>query len=244
LRRRVVWAAVSETARQELLAARVATERNSVVVPNPIDPDEVVPRSQSIRENSDLVIGYLGCEEASKGILLLPDIVERLGDLPVRVLVVTKERPRDRNSQEVNRALDRLRALAPAVVFRSRDHDVRNIYAEIDALLVPSLSESFCRIAAEAMVNGLPVIASDLPALRELIGNDEAGLLFKVGDVEAASAAIHALVTDTALRSGIARAGMDRSAAFAPDRVVARLLELYRGEPVSDPGADSAANSR
>jgi len=227
LRRRVVWAVVSEAAGHELLSARVATERNALIVPNPIDPGEVVPRSRPAHEAPGLVIGYLGCEEVSKGILLLPDIVERLAGAPVRVLVVTKEWPRDRNSPEVNRALDRLRALGPGVEFRQRDHDVRNIYAAIDALLVPSLSESFCRIAAEAMLNRLPVIASDLPALRELLGDSEAGLLFPTGDAAAAAAAVRRLAADPFLRTELADAGTARAARFAPGQVVTKFLELY-----------------
>lgn len=227
LQRRVVWAPVSEAARQELLTARVATERNAVIVPNPIDPREVVPGKRPVRESSELVIGYLGCEEISKGILALPDIVERLDGLAVRVLVVTKEWPRDRNPQAVNRALDRLRVLEPRVAFRSRDHDVRNIYADIDVLLVPSLSESFCRIAAEAMVNRLPVIASDLPALRELLDDGEAGLLFPAGDAIAAATAVRRLVADRQLQSKLAENGAAHAARFAPDRVVAQMLELY-----------------
>jgi phosphatidylinositol alpha-mannosyltransferase len=241
LRRRLVWAAVSEDARRALLSAGVASARNAVVVPNPIDAGDVVPRARTRSDSTVHVIGYLGCEETSKGILFLPDIAERLQGMPVRLLVVTKAWPRDRNPDNVNTALDRLRQLAPQVVFRQRDHDVRNIYAEIDALLVPSLSESFCRIAAEAMLNRLPVVASDLPALRELVGADEAGLLFPTGDADAAAAAVEAVIADDALRTRITQAGHDRAARLAPERVAAQLIELYGFERTPDPTGSSGS---
>jgi glycosyltransferase involved in cell wall biosynthesis len=205
----------------------VPDARDAVIVPNPIDPDEVRPLARVRAPTDQLVVGYLGGEEVAKGILVLAEIAERLDGAPVRLVVVTKERPRDRNPLAVNDALDRLRALRTFVEFYRRDHDVRNIYAQIDALLVPSLRESFCRVAAEAMANGLPVVASDLPALRELIGADESGLLFPTGNAQAAAHAVGRLAHNRELRSTLARAGERRVAAFTPDRVAGQFLQLY-----------------
>jgi len=227
LRHRIVWAAVSETSRQELITARVARNDNVIVVPNPIDRNDVVSRSRPARDDATFAVGYLGCEDVSKGLLVLSEMAPRLVDAPVRLVVVTKGWPRGRNSLEVNEALDRLGALPSTVSFRLRDHDVRNIYADIDALIVPSLAESFCRIAAEAMLNGLAVVASDLPALRELLGDDDAGLLFPVGDASAAAAAIRRLAANPDLRSRLAEAGSLRAATFKPERVASQLLGLY-----------------
>jgi glycosyltransferase involved in cell wall biosynthesis len=228
LRRRIVWAAVSETSRRELIKARVAVVDNAVVVPNPIDRNNVVPRSRPARKDATFAVGYLGFEDVSKGLLVLSEIALRLVDAPVRLVVVTKGWPREWNSPEVNEALDRLGALQSTVSFRLRDHDVRNIYADIDGLIVPSLAESFCRIAAEAMLNGLPVVASDLPALHELLGDEDAGLLFPVGDASAAAAAIRRLAANPELRARLSEAGSRRAATFKPERVASQLLALYR----------------
>ena len=74
------------------------------------------------------------------------------------------------------------------------------MYARCDVVVCPSVLDSFCRVAAEAMLNGIPVAGSDLPPIRALLGDDEAGLLFPVGDTEAAAEAIARLVGDERLR--------------------------------------------
>ena len=87
--------------------------------------------------------------------------------------------------------------------------------------------ESFCRVAAEAMLNGIPVAGSDLPPIRALLGDDEAGLLFPVGDTERAAAAIARLVADDGLRARLGAAGRRRAAPYDPASVRRQLLALY-----------------
>ena len=45
---------------------------------------------------------------------------------------------------------------------RGKLTDVRKAYAECHVVVCPSVRESFCRVAAEAMLNGLPVVGTDL----------------------------------------------------------------------------------
>jgi glycosyltransferase involved in cell wall biosynthesis len=222
LARRLVWAAVSRTRERELLDARVGTERNTVVVANPIDPASVVPERRI--ESPRFVVGYLGNEYAAKGFLLLPDIAEQVRDLPVTLLVVAKGN--QRMSPEVQRALERLRAMPDVVTFRPRSFDVRTIFAELDAVLVPSYAESFCRVAAEGMLNGLPVIGSDLPAVRELVEHG-AGLLFAPGDADGAARRVRALAANPALAAQLGSEGRRRAEAFSPDRIAEQLVALY-----------------
>ena len=225
LRRTTIWAAVSEARRAELEHHGIATQRNLLVVPNPIDPHEVVPDVRAPHDK--FVVGYLGCEYESKGILLLPSIAAGVVDSEIELVVVTKGLPPELNSAEVNCALDRLRSIPSTVTFRRRDFDVRHIYTDLDAVVVPSQHESFCRIAAEAMLNEQPVVATDLPALRELVG-DEAGVLFPPGDSVAAAEALRTLADDPALVARLGQEGRRRAEQFAPARVAQRLLALYR----------------
>jgi len=61
------------------------------------------------------------------------------------------------------------RASPTARVVRGRTLDVSQAYGRADIVLCPSREESFGRIAAEAMMNSIPVVASDIPAYRELV---------------------------------------------------------------------------
>ena len=224
--RRLVWIPVSYASESELAAAGIGSPQNTAVVPNPIEAEAVVAATRAPRDDGAFVVGYLGFENVDKGILELPGIAAHLVGSGVRILCITKDRDPAALAPEVNDALDRLRALPEVVAFAQRDHDVRNVYARIDALLVPSHAESFCRIAAEAMLNGLPVVGSDLPALRELLG-DDAGLCFPPRDVAAAADALRALAGDRDRAHEMGAAGRRRAQRFAPTAVVAQLQSVY-----------------
>ncbi len=88
--------------------------------------------------------------------------------------------------------------------------DVRSVLSAADVLVLPSLWEGFGLAAAEAMAAGLPVIASDVPGLREVVSPGETGLLVPPGDVAALAMAIEQLVTRPPLREKLGEAGRVR----------------------------------
>ena len=59
----------------------------------------------------------------------------------------------------------------PNVAIRENTPDMRRVYGESRIVLMPSAEESFGMVAVEAQSNGIPVIASDLPSLRESLGD-------------------------------------------------------------------------
>jgi glycosyltransferase involved in cell wall biosynthesis len=87
------------------------------------------------------------------------------------------------------------------------NHDsVAEIYAKTRVLLVPSSTESWGRVAVEAMCSGIPVVSSDLPGLREAVG--PSGAFINPADVEAWEREVRNLMEDQSyykLRSGQAR---------------------------------------
>jgi len=101
-------------------------------------------------------------------------------------------------------------------------------YAEAAALIVPSRHETFGLVALEAMLHGLPVVATAAGGLAELIVHGETGLLSATGDTAALAEHAVALIGDPAL----ARRLSENAAAAARDthswqQVLPRLLEVY-----------------
>ena len=64
------------------------------------------------------------------------------------------------------------------------------LYGMMDIVVVPSEFEGFGLSAAEAMAAGLPVIASKVGGLREVIDDGKSGLLVPFGDIEKMSSAL------------------------------------------------------
>lgn len=220
----VRWAAVSGVARRVVVQCGMADEKDVVIIPNPIDPEDVLA---PVRQPSDrFTIAFIGTAEERKGFPMLPDVIEKLADVPVHWVLYTNEFSRDAKQQRDVWA--RLRALPPErVTFAGKVEDIREAYARSDVVFCPSSKESFCRVAAEAMINGVPVVASALEPLRDLLGNEEAGLLFPTGDPAAAAAALSRLFEDAALRVRLGRGGVRRAFEFTPERVMERFRDLY-----------------
>ena len=220
------WAVVSSEAHQVLVGAHLVTRNSQVsVIPNPIDPASVVSR-QTVPHDR-LTIGYLKGKGTSSGFHLLADAIKGLSDLSVRWLIFTNP-PDQTASDDQKRRWAELGAISGTdVELRGTIPDVTHAYAECDIVFCPSFQESFGRVAAEAMLNGIPVVASDIPALRRLLGDDQAGLLFPVGEVDHAIQQLRRLVENGDLRQALGEEGRKRAEAFAPKAIKEQLLALY-----------------
>jgi glycosyltransferase involved in cell wall biosynthesis len=73
-------------------------------------------------------------------------------------------------------------------------------YRDADVLVHPALWESYGMCVVEAMARGLPVIASDVAALPELVDDGDNGLLVAPGDAAGLRAAMLRLMTDREMR--------------------------------------------
>jgi glycosyltransferase involved in cell wall biosynthesis len=220
LTRSTRFVAVSEEAKAMLVDARMAMADEVMIVPNPIDVADV--RAAHRGSVSGVTVGYVGTPAHYKGFHLLPSLIRSLPAGTVHWVVFSGPESAMADVWQELHALARDR-----VEILGKVTDVREAYARCDIVVCPSLHESFGRVVAEAMANGIPVVASDLPSLRRLVGDDEAGILVTPGDVEAAAAAIRELAGDAGRRDRMGRAGMLRVKAYEPGPIAASMTQLY-----------------
>jgi glycosyltransferase involved in cell wall biosynthesis len=84
-------------------------------------------------------------------------------------------------------------------------NEIPSIYETLDVLVVPSLwNECSPLTIQEAFMSGVPVVASDIGGMREMIEHDVSGLLFPMGDVDALASALRQLCDDENLRQRLA----------------------------------------
>ena len=113
------------------------------------------------------------------------------------------------------------------VLFLGKQESVAEILACADLFLLPSVTESFGLVALEAMSCGVPVIATRVGGVPEVVPEGEAGYLAEIGDVEAmAKHSIHILKDPEEWRrmSAGARAA---AAQFSVDKVVPMYENYY-----------------
>lgn len=152
--------------------------------------------------------------------------VEHTGERPPPVLLIAGRRG------TATAELERLRdahGLGERVRFLGHRDDVPELMAATDLLLLPSLYEGLPGAVVEAMAMGLPIIASDLPEVADIVENGAAGILVPPADAVALATAVSNLLNAPDRAAALARRGRDLFLQrFTLERSVARMAALYR----------------
>lgn len=112
-------------------------------------------------------------------------------------------------------------------LFGNRD-DVAAILAEFDIFVLSSIAEGMPGVLLEAMAAGLPVVATDVGGVSEVVSNGVTGLLVPAGSPVELSRAVSKYVSDEALRlehGGAGRRAVE--AGFSLDHMVSAYTALY-----------------
>ncbi|NMC51752.1 glycosyltransferase [Candidatus Kuenenbacteria bacterium] len=112
---------------------------------------------------------------------------------------------------------------------RVSDEDLPCYYYLSDVVVLPSITkaEAFGLVLAEAESFGKPVIASDLPGVRSVVG--EAGLLAKPGDIDDLAEKLKIILSNENLRQQFSAAGLNQvKAKYNWDEHVEKLNQLYK----------------
>lgn len=106
--------------------------------------------------------------------------------------------------------------------------DAATMIGAFDALLLPSLWEGFGLVLLEAMARRVPVIASRVSAIPEVVVHGETGLLVAPRDVDALAAAMTRLLADHALRQHMGLLGAARlEERFSVERMARKTIAVY-----------------
>lgn len=105
------------------------------------------------------------------------------------------------------------------------DEELGSFYQEALVFTFPSLSEGFGLPGLEAMATGTPVIASDIPVLREIYGN--AAEYFNPLDPEEMAKKINEVITNDKIRNNLTRKGLERVKDFSWQKMASQTLQIY-----------------
>ena len=136
------------------------------------------------------------------------------------------------NSPEDRAKADRYVAqhgLGDVIVEKGLVKDMDALYRAISVVAVPSQLEAFPRVIMEGMSHGLPVVATRVNGVPEMVEDAETGFLIGVGDVQGLAERLERLLRDPALREQMGRAGRMRAERlFAPERYRGEMMAIYR----------------
>jgi glycosyltransferase involved in cell wall biosynthesis len=219
--------AVSRSLRDELRTRHPGREihylPNGIEVPAELPPPDAV---RALGLEPGRYVLFVGRLVPEKGVHFLVEAHRQMTGGGVPLAIVGGPRYSEAYADELRRSAgEGVRFLG----FRSGE-ELRALYAHAAVFVAPSLHEGFNLTLLEAMSLGSPIVASDIPAHRELLGGK--GLLARPGDARALADAVSALLADTdrARRMGAeARAFVAASAEYDWDAIAASTERLLAG---------------
>ena len=131
--------------------------------------------------NNEFIVGTVGSVIPKKGHLFLIKAAESFCyQIPhCKVLIIG-----DGDSKEQLKNMAVVKRLSPFFTFINATKDIPELMKIMDIFVLPSLQEGFPRVLVEAMYMGLPVIASSISGIPEIVLDGETGILVPPGDSE------------------------------------------------------------
>lgn len=124
--------------------------------------------------------------------------------------------------------LAELRGVEKEVQFLGKRDDMDRLLSVSDILVLPSELESFGLVALEAMASEVPVIATRVGGVSEVVDDGVDGFLFEVGDTESMVEAAESLLANPEQRKKMGQAGREHARRnFCHEDVVTQYIELY-----------------
>src|SRR5215813_4866077 len=125
--------------------------------------------------------------------------------------------------------LARTHGVADDVIFVGKQNDMSQFLAVSDVLLLPSDLESFGLVALEGMACEVPVIASRVGGIPEVVRDGIDGFLYDVGDTKAMADGCLFILQKPNVREEIGKAGRDRATReFCASKIVLQYEDLYQ----------------
>ena len=200
--------------------------RDVQVAPNCVDIRQHLPRKNS--SAGSLRVLYLGWVTPEKGVR---DLLIAAGRSNSWSLTVAGPLIEAAWGGEPPEAIVEKKGLGERVRFLGRqDPDqARSLFDHYDVLALPSYTEGFPNVVLEAMEAGIPVVATSVGAVPEVLRDGIDGFVVPVRDVGALASRLECLAADPELRRRIGASARDRVMEhYSVDRVVSMWVEMYR----------------
>lgn len=228
LNRRATFVCVSNGVADEVREHYPSLRDRVVTIHNGVDLETFAPgtrRAEALALRSSLEIGqerllvlFVGGNWEHKG---LRWAIEALARAPGWDLAVAG-RGNPRSYRELARSL----GVDAAVHWLGVVQDIQPVYELADAFVLPSSYETFSLVTFEAAASGLPVLATDVSGVRELIEDGRNGYLI-TPESDAIALRLGQLAADPGRRASMGQAARRSALAYGSAEMVARHHELY-----------------
>lgn len=217
---------VSYHDRDLALQYRVAPTEKVVVIHNGLDPAAFIGRhvdeDMAVAGTDEPVVTFVGRLRAPKDPFML---IRAFSKLERGRLIIVGDGPQRRKLHELVGELN----VANRVELVGERSDVPDLLATSDIFVLTSNWEGLPLTIIEAMMTGLPVVASRVGGVAELVEDGVTGFLVPPGDLPSLAAVCQKLLKDPELRRKMGQAGREKALLeFSLGRMLSEMKRLYK----------------
>lgn len=202
-------------------------------VPEKIQKDRKLKAEYNISEN-DKVVGMISRIEPAKGHKYLLNAISilssKLADFKNCKFIIVGSGSLLNNLQRKARKLN----IHENVIFAGSRRDVERFYSIFDIFVLPSLEEPFGIVLLEAMRFAIPVVATKVGGIPEVVLNNETGFLVPPKDSESLANKLIELLNNAELRGKMGKAGFERETVFFSKEIFVNQIETMFYSLISD----------
>ena len=230
--------AISERVRNELKEYYNVPDDRIVTIPNGINISRFTPSNREMRAQVRRSLGisleqplilFVGSRFRIKGLKYAIEALARMRTDAVLLIAG------DDNERPFRKLAARL-GVSDRVIFAGGRRDLPQVYAAADALLLPSLYETFALVCLEAMASGLPVVATPVGGIEDYLIDGENGLHIHHDPSEIA-AKMDRLLNDKFLQAKVIERGLATANEYSWEKIATRYIDLFQ-ELVNECSAD------
>lgn len=182
--------------------------KNAVVIPNPIK----LTKQETIKKKGKVKILFIGKLDPSKGIQNIIPLI----DYNKAEFLVAGYGP-----------MENMVKNSPAKYLGWTEPS--KAYSHADIVIVPSLwEEPFGRTAIEAMSHGIPVIASNIGGLKDIVINGKTGFLVEPKNITEWKSKINLLVNNLKLRQEMGKNALNAAKQYSIEKIAKQVREVYK----------------
>lgn len=205
---------------------RVLISREVHVIPSsltPVTPDPVVAETLRISYPDRFLVGHIGAlVDRHKGQRVLLDVARKFVNSHPNVLFIFFGRGED------EQLLQKESASLSNVVWMGFKTNIGDYLPALDLFAFPSRNEGLGSVLLDVMNAKVPIIASDVGGIPDIITHQQTGFLVPPNNAERLAEGIEDLISNSQLRHTLSLSAFAQLESYTPDAMAASYLPLYR----------------
>ena len=192
-----------------------AVQKKAVILPNSLKTQFIKPYYDGVRNNRIVTVGRL--DDNKNQIMLIKAFEKVAEEFPQMELALYGDGPSRKKWEDYVQESP----FAQRIHFMGLSDEIYNKIDRDRIFVLPSIMEGMPNALIEAMALGLAVVSTDCPCggPKDLLGQNENGLLVPVNDVDATADALRKILTDSELEKQLGRKAYEKAQEMDPDKV-------------------------